>query len=178
MRNGTITYEWYNKKFTPKFQFPSYSVAKTLTSLMIGKLISEGKISEIDTFIKYFPELSNGTSFDKVTIGQLLDMRSGVGVSDNYPTGPSGWGVAIAQMYASTDIPWFMGNNRKMSFDPGTDAEYRSVDTQMLGMIIKKSPVEKLPITSLLIFGNQSEQKAQQLGMLITSAVKKNFLLL
>ena len=23
MRNGTITYEWYNKKFTPEFQFPS-----------------------------------------------------------------------------------------------------------------------------------------------------------
>jgi CubicO group peptidase (beta-lactamase class C family) len=144
MRNGTITYEWYNKKFTPEFQFPSYSVAKTLTSLMIGKLISEGKISESDNFIKYFPELANGSSFDKVTIGQLLDMRSGVGVSDNYPTGPSGWGVAIAQMYASTDIPWFMGNNRKMKFEPGTKAEYRSVDTQMLGMIIKKVTGEKV----------------------------------
>jgi len=144
MRNGTITYEWYNKKFSPEFQFPSYSVAKTLTSLMIGKLVSEGKISENDTFIKFFPDLSNGTSFDKVTIGQLLDMRSGVGVSDNYPSGPSGWGVAIAQMYASTDIPWFMGNNRKMMFEPGTKAEYRSVDTQMLGMIIKKVTGEKV----------------------------------
>jgi CubicO group peptidase (beta-lactamase class C family) len=144
MRNGTITYEWYNKKFSPEFQFPSYSVAKTLTSLMIGKLVSEGKISESDTFIKFFPDLSNGTSFDKVTIGQLLDMRSGVGVSDNYPSGPSGWGVAIAQMYVSTDIAWFMGNNRKMSFEPGTDAEYRSVDTQMLGMIIKKVTGEKV----------------------------------
>jgi CubicO group peptidase (beta-lactamase class C family) len=144
MRNGTITYEWYNKKFSPEFQFPSYSVAKTLTSLMIGKLVSEGKISESDTFIKFFPDLSNGTSFDKVTIGQLLDMRSGVGVSDNYPSGPSGWGVAIAQMYASTDIPWFMGNNRKMMFEPGTKAEYRSVDTQMLGMIIKKVTGEKV----------------------------------
>jgi len=144
MRNGTITYEWYDKKFSSEFKFPSYSVAKTLTSLMIGKLVSEGKISESDTFIKFFPDLSNGTSFDKVTIGQLLDMRSGVGVSDNYPSGPSGWGVAIAQMYASTDIPWFMGNNRKMKFEPGTDAEYRSVDTQMLGMIIKKVTGEKV----------------------------------
>ena len=144
MRNGTITYEWYDKKFSSEFKFPSYSVAKTLTSLMIGKLVSEGKISESDTFIKFFPDLSNGTSFDKVTIGQLLDMRSGVGVSDNYPSGPSGWGVAIAQMYASTDIPWFMGNNRKMKFEPGTDAEYRSVDTQMLGMIIKKVTGERV----------------------------------
>ena len=43
-------------------------------------------------------------------------MQAGVGVSDNYPSGPSGWGVAIAQMYASTDVDWFLKNNRKMSF--------------------------------------------------------------
>jgi CubicO group peptidase (beta-lactamase class C family) len=65
-------------------------------------------------------------------------MQSGVGVSDNYPSGPTGWGVAIAQMYASTDINWFLKHNRKMAFEPGSKAEYRSVDTQMLGMIIKK----------------------------------------
>ena len=32
IRNGVITYEWYKDGFTDKFQFPSYSVAKTLTS--------------------------------------------------------------------------------------------------------------------------------------------------
>jgi CubicO group peptidase (beta-lactamase class C family) len=88
--------------------------------------------------VKYFPEYKTGGSFDKVTVQQLLDMQSGVGVSDNYPSGPSGWGVAIAQMYASTDIPWFIGNNRKMDFEPGTESVYRSVDTQMIGMIIQK----------------------------------------
>jgi CubicO group peptidase (beta-lactamase class C family) len=65
-------------------------------------------------------------------------MQGGIGVSDNYPTGPSGWGVAIAQMYASTDLNWFLNNNRKMAQTPGTFAEYRSVDTQLLGMIIQK----------------------------------------
>jgi CubicO group peptidase (beta-lactamase class C family) len=64
-------------------------------------------------------------------------MQSGVGVSDNYPTGPAGWGVAIAQMYATTDVDWFLKHNRKMAFEPGAKSEYRSVDTQMLGMIIK-----------------------------------------
>ena len=59
-------------------------------------------------------------------------MQSGIGVSDNYPTGPSGWGVAIAQMYASTDLNWFLKNNRKMAQEPGTHPEYRSVDTQLL----------------------------------------------
>ena len=138
IRNGVLTYDWYKDGVSEGSQLPSYSVAKTLTSIMIGQLVSQGKVKESDLFVDYFPELKTGTSFDMVTIKSLLDMRSGVGVSDDYPSGPSGWGVAIAQMYATTDLDWFLKNNRKMSFDPGTKSEYRSVDTQMLGMIIKK----------------------------------------
>ena len=137
IRNGVITYEYYKKGFSESSQLPSYSVAKTMTSIIAGQLIAQGKLKESDTFIKYFPELKTGTSFDRVTVQTLLDMQSGVGVSDNYPTGPQGWGVAIAQMYATTDIDWFMKHNRKMAFEPGSKSEYRSVDTQMLGMIIK-----------------------------------------
>lgn len=144
IRDGKITHEWYKEGFKDSTQFPSYSVAKTMTSIMIGQLIAAGKINESDPFVKYFPEFKNGTAFDRVTIKSLLDMQGGVGVSDNYPSGPSGWGVAIAQMYATTDLHWFLEHNRKMAFEPGTDAEYRSVDTQMLGMIIKKVTGERV----------------------------------
>jgi CubicO group peptidase (beta-lactamase class C family) len=65
-------------------------------------------------------------------------MQSGVGVSDNYPSGPSGWGVAIAQMYGGTDMYWFLKHNQKMDFEPGSKSIYRSVDPQMIGMVIKK----------------------------------------
>ena len=138
IRNGVMSFEWYKEGVTQSTQLPSYSVAKTMTSIMIGQLINQGKIKESDKFIDYFPNLKAGTSFDLVTIEHLLDMKAGVGVSDNYPSGPAGWGVAIAQMYASTDVDWFLKNNRKMAFEPGSDSEYRSVDTMMLGMIIKK----------------------------------------
>ena len=138
IRNGVMTYEWYKDGVTQSTQLPSYSVAKTMTSIMIGQLINQGKIKESDKFVDYFPNQKAGSSFDLVTIQQLLDMQAGVGVSDNYPTGPSGWGVAIAQMYATTDLDWFLKNNRKMAFEPGSKSEYMSVDTQMLGMIIKK----------------------------------------
>lgn len=144
MRNGIVTHEWYRSGFEPQTQFPSYSVAKTMTSILIGQLVEEGRIKESDRFISFFPELADNTSFDQVTIGHLLDMQGGVGVTDNYPEGPSGWGVAIAQMYATTDLHWFLGNNRKMAFEPGTSAEYRSVDTQMLGMVITKVTGKKV----------------------------------
>lgn len=144
IRNGAITYERYLNGKKESSILPSYSVAKTMTSLVIGQLIDEGKIKESDTFISILPQFKAGTSFDKVTIKDLLDMNSGIGVSDNYPTGPSGWGVAIAQMYASTDINWFLLNNRKMREEPGTFPEYRSVNTQMLGLIIQKITGQKL----------------------------------
>ena len=138
IRGGKITYEKYLNGKTESTVLPSYSVAKTMTSLVIGQLIDEGKIKESDTFVKIFPEFKADSSFDQVTIKDLLDMNSGIGVSDNYPTGPSGWGVAIAQMYATTDMNFFMKNNRKMREKPGTYPEYRSVNTQMLGLIIQK----------------------------------------
>ena len=138
IRNGKITYEQYWNGKTQSTVLPSYSVAKTMTSLLIGQLIDEGKIKESDTFVSILPKFKANSSFDKVTIKDLLDMNSGIGVSDNYPTGPSGWGVAIAQMYATTDMNWFLVHNRKMKEEPGTFPEYRSVNTQMLGMIIQK----------------------------------------
>ncbi len=138
IRDGVLTYEQYLNGMDSHTRLPSYSVAKTMTSLMIGKLIDSGKLKESDTFVSILPQYKAGNSFDKVTVKDLLDMKGGVGVSDNYPTGPSGWGVAIAQMYASTDVDWFLMHNRMMKEEPGTFAEYRSVDTQMLGMIVKK----------------------------------------
>ncbi|NDA40715.1 MAG: class C beta-lactamase-related serine hydrolase, partial [Actinobacteria bacterium] len=157
IRNGVLTYEWYKEGFAAETRFPSYSVAKTMTSIMIGQLVAAGKINESDYFVDYFPEFKNGTDFDKVNIKSLLDMQGGVGVSDNYPTGPQGWGVAIAQMYATTDLHWFLGNNRKMAFAPGTGAEYRSIDTQMLGMIIKK-------VTGMRVSDYFSENVWQKVG--------------
>jgi CubicO group peptidase (beta-lactamase class C family) len=138
LRNGVLTYEYARDGFTTATRLPSYSVGKTMLSIVVGQLVSQGKIKESDKFVDYFPEYKNGSSFDKVTIGQLLDMRSGVGVSDNYPTGPQGWGVGIAQMYATTDMNWFVKHNRKMAFEPGTQGLYRSVDPQLVGMVVKK----------------------------------------
>ena len=144
VRDGKITYEKYLNGKTESTVLPSYSVAKTMTSLVIGQLIDEGVLRESDTFVSILPTFKAGTSFDKVTIKDLLDMNSGIGVSDNYPSGPSGWGVAIAQMYATTDMNFFINNNRKMREEPGTFPEYRSVNTQMLGLIVQEVTGNKL----------------------------------
>jgi len=138
IKDGKLVFEKYYNRKSKDTLLPTYSVAKTLTSIMIGQLITAGKLKESDTFVSILPEYKAGTDFDLVTIRDLLDMNSGIGVSDNYPTGPSGWGVAIAQMYASTDLYWWLHHNQKMWEKPGTKPEYRSINTQLLGMVIAK----------------------------------------
>ena len=94
IKDGKLVYErYFNGKKTDSL-LPTYSMAKTLTSIMIGQLITEGKLKESDTFVSILPEYKTDTDFDQITIKNLLDMNSGIGVSDNYPSGPSGWGQA------------------------------------------------------------------------------------
>ena len=61
LRNGVLTYAYYKDGFTDTRRMPSYSVAKTMTSLVVGQLIGAGKMKESDTFVSYFPEYSTGT---------------------------------------------------------------------------------------------------------------------
>ncbi len=101
IRNGVMSFEWYKEGVTQSTQLPSYSVAKTMTSIMIGQLINQGKIKESDKFIDYFPNLKAGTSFDLVTIEHLLDMKAGV--DEEYEVGASSLSISsrFSDIYCS-----------------------------------------------------------------------------
>ena len=139
VRDNKVVFEWYGKGFSKESLLPSYSVAKSVVGILAGQAIAAGKLKESDTFVSLFPELKTGTTFDKVTLRDLLDMKGGVGVADDYPAGPSGWLKPIAQMYATTDLMHFIKGNRSMFYPPGTKAEYRSVDAQLAGMMVRKA---------------------------------------
>ena len=83
------------------------------------------------------PELKTGGDYDKVTVRDLLDMRSGVFVAENYrPYWPF---TGAARMYLTRDLPGFIARNREMEFTPGSATAYRSVDTQLLGMALTRA---------------------------------------
>jgi CubicO group peptidase (beta-lactamase class C family) len=139
VRGGTITHEYYAPGINPSQQLPSYSIAKSVVGMLAWQLIDEGKLKWTTKFVSLFPELKTGNNFDLVTLGSLLDMGAGVNVSDDYPAGPSGWGRPIAQMYATTDIMYFLRHHRAMDAMPGIRHEYRSVDAQLAGMMVAKA---------------------------------------
>jgi CubicO group peptidase (beta-lactamase class C family) len=58
-RDGTILYEHYQYGRTDAERFLSYSMAKTVTGMLIGIAVREGAIRSIDqSAADYVPELS------------------------------------------------------------------------------------------------------------------------
>ena len=136
IRQGQITHEWYHPNYGAQYLFPIQSISKVITSLVVGNLVEQGVIDEETRLVSYVPEWSTGDEFDDITIRHLLDMQSGVDVPEIYPEKPLEYIEPLMQMYGTTDHEHFISRHRDMAFTPGAYTEYRSVDTQLLGMAV------------------------------------------
>ena len=137
IRDGVISYESYSEDFGQDRQINTMSIGKTMVGMAIGNLIDDGLIREQEPVTTYLPQYEFVDGLDQVTIKHLLDMQSCIGIDEDYPSGPAGWGYPVAQMFATTDIDFVLRNNLKVVCEPGSEEyEYRSVNTQLLGMVV------------------------------------------
>jgi CubicO group peptidase (beta-lactamase class C family) len=137
IRDGVITYEWYSPEWSEDRLMNTMSVGKTMLGLAAGVLIGEGKLREKDSITKHLPRFERIDRLDEVTVKHLLDMQSCIGVAEEYPEGPEGWLSPIAQMFATTDLEYVLDRNLSVECDPGSEEYvYRSVNSQLLGMIV------------------------------------------
>lgn len=146
LHEGQVVQEWYADGQTASTRFSSWSVAKSVISLLVGQAIGRGEFSEDDRLVDLVPDLKAGGAYDDITVRDLLDMASGVDVPENYR---EYWPfTGTARLFLSTDLPGYIQAHRTVTFAPGSDASYRSVDTQLLGMILTE--VEGKPLSELL----------------------------
>lgn len=146
LHEGQVVQEWYADGQTASTRFSSWSVAKSVISLLVGQAIGRGELSEDDRLVDLVPDLKAGGAYDDITVRDLLDMASGVDVPENYR---EYWPfTGTARLFLSTDLPGYIQAHRTVTFAPGSDASYRSVDTQLLGMILTE--VEGKPLSELL----------------------------
>jgi CubicO group peptidase (beta-lactamase class C family) len=134
IRNDSLLYEQYLDGYNKSSIVPSFSVAKSFTSILMGIAIKEGYITSVDDPVtKYLPELKEN-GFDQVTIEWLLDMRSGVKFNEGYynPFGD------VAKYYYGRKIKKYV-RKLKLAKEPGREFDYKSVNTQLLGMIIERA---------------------------------------
>ena len=144
IKNDTIQYEKYFKGYDKQSIVPSFSMAKSVTSILIGCAIDDSLIKSVDEPItNYIPELSKN-GFDKVTIKHLLQMTSGIKFNESY-VNPFG---DAASFYYGLNLRKEIGK-MKLKTEPGKKFEYVSGNTQLLGLILERSLKDKT-ITSYL----------------------------
>ncbi|CAA2101730.1 6-aminohexanoate-dimer hydrolase [Methylobacterium bullatum] len=145
-QDGVLIHEWYRPGLGPATLFPSWSVAKSVVSLLVGQTIAEGKLAETDPVAALLPYLRDKPAFGRITVRDLLDMTSGLAVPENYdPWDPL---TGTAGLYLTRDIRDFVRDHATLSSKPGSTGQYRSIDTEILGLILAE--VEKKPLADLL----------------------------
>lgn len=146
LHESRIVDEWYADGTAADTRMSSWSVAKSVVSLLVGQAIDRGELSEDDLLVEVLPELRTGDEYDEITIGDLLDMASGIDVPENYnPWWPF---TGAARLLLTTDLPGYLAEHREVTFPPGSRGDYRSVDAQMLAMVVAR--VDGRPLAELV----------------------------
>lgn len=136
IRNDSILFEKYYNGYKREQLTNVFSISKSVTSLLVGLALEEGYIQNIaDPVTKYVPELLEGdVRFQRLTIEDLLNMRSGLKFDESYGSRFS----RMAKLYYGKNQ---LGQIKKMKFahEPGTVYEYQSVSTALLGIVLEKA---------------------------------------
>lgn len=84
VQDGKIRLEKYGLDFTSAGRWTNFSVAKSITSTLLGAAIQDGYINSVDEMVSdYIPGLK-GSVYDTVTIQQLMTITSGVKWNEDY----------------------------------------------------------------------------------------------
>ena len=142
IRNDTIIYEKSFGNYTPLTNATIFSVSKSVTSLLCGIAIDEEYIKSIDDPVTdYLPELKKRHPYwQRLTIRHLLNMQSGIDMDDTYSLSLKGWGKLkkMAQLEYGKDVMKLI-QGLKFAHLPGEKYHYRSIDTQVLGLVIERA---------------------------------------
>lgn len=154
IKNDSIQYENYFNGYDQTNIVPAFSMAKSITSILIGCAIDDGLINSVDESVTtYIPELKEN-GMEKVTIKHLLQMTSGIKFNESYinPFGDA------ASFYYGRNLRKEI-SRIKLKREPGKQFEYVSGNTQLLGLVLERSLKNKT-ITQYL-----QEKIWQPLGM-------------
>jgi CubicO group peptidase (beta-lactamase class C family) len=139
IRNDTILYEKYFQDYDQDSQLPSFSLAKSFTSALVGIAIEEGFINSVnDPITDYIKELKDEKGYwNELTIEHLLNMESGLNYQ-NAMKRPKLPYFGIGQLYIGKNAMRII-KRAKFKHSPGTKFYYSSLDTQILGIVIQRA---------------------------------------
>lgn len=134
IHRDTVTYERYFKGYDRAQVHTSFSMAKSVVSMLIGCAIADGFIHSVDQPVTDFlPEMAKN-GWGKVSLEHVLQMTSGMDFNESYvnPFGHAAKFYYGRRLYAATE-------KLKLKEEPWKKFEYTSGNTQLLGLVLERA---------------------------------------
>lgn len=129
-----ILLEYYAEGNGENTRWISFSVSKSITSMLIGAAIKDGYIESVkEPVINYLPRL-RGTAYEHATIEDVLHMASGVKWDENYDDPNSD--VAKAGGLNGQELVNYLAALPVQS-TPGETFNYSTGETNLVGQILR-----------------------------------------
>jgi CubicO group peptidase (beta-lactamase class C family) len=145
LHNGNLRLERYGLGLSPEHRWTSFSVAKSITSTLVGAAIRDGYIDGLDAKITSYIRELEGTAYEGVTVRQLLTMTSGVAFNEDYSDPNSD----IMRLYGDPPAP---GIDATVGFvrhlpreaEPGERWRYKTPETNLAGVLVMSATGQAL----------------------------------
>jgi len=145
LQDGKIRLEKYGLDFGSDGRWTSFSVAKSITSTLVGVAIKDGFIKNVNDMVsEYIPDLK-GSVYDHVTIKQLLTMTSGVKWNEDYGDPQSDvakFNNHKAEPGMDATVSYMRSLIREAS--PGAKWVYKTGETNLIGVLVSSASKQNL----------------------------------
>ena len=133
VKDDVIKYEKYFYGGDPQTLFSSNSMGKSFVSALMGIAVAEGAVESVEDPIgKYVPEFA-GTDLESIPIRACLQMASGIDFNED--TDMSRFSMRTLMGTPSMKVIADHG----VQEEPYTHRRYQSINTEILGQIIKNA---------------------------------------
>ena len=89
VQDGRLVYETYRNGMTESDRHVAHSCSKTLTTMMVGIALEEGRLDRSGPMTDYVPELAEVPAWHPVTLEHVLDMATGIDLEEHYENADS-----------------------------------------------------------------------------------------
>mgnify|MGYP001161556207 FL=1 len=136
VQGGKVLMEHYAADHGADVPWVTFSVTKSVTSLLIGAAIHEGYIDSVaDPIVKYLPRLA-GSEYGESRVQDILQMASGIAWNEDYEDSESD--VARAAALNGVALTDYLAQLPRVA-PPGTRFNYNTVESNLLGEVLRSA---------------------------------------
>ena len=138
VKDGRIAFERYRFGNTERTHWMSMSIAKSITSTLVGAAIKQGYIRSLsDSVTRYVPALA-GSGYAGVTVREVLMMASGVRWNETYSDPTSDRRRLLeAQISQIPGSALALMKGLPRAAEPGTRNNYNTGETQVVAEVLR-----------------------------------------